>query len=70
MTSARDLTKYMEGNAEFIKQLEKAKTSEEKDAVIRDAGFDCSQAELSEALSELSDDDMDAVSGGMSAITW
>lgn len=64
MESARLLVETLKTDSELLKRLDNAATADGKEAIIYEAGFECTEEELSEAQSELDDDALDNVSGG------
>ena len=72
LQSAKAFLKKVGEDEEFKKLLEKAENDNERQKIVKDAGFDFTKEELKEAISgsgELSDEDLEKVAGG-SAGTW
>jgi len=67
MTGIEELKKKMESDLEFVKSLQNSVDKNELMKKIKDAGIDVTLDEIADALSaegELSDDALEAVSGG------
>ena len=74
-TDAQALVERVKEDADFRRQLEEASTPEEKQALVKDAGFDVTRDDLptvKEAFgvdSEISDEDLEKIAGGMGSTT-
>jgi predicted ribosomally synthesized peptide with nif11-like leader len=63
--SAREfITKY-NNDPDFRSHFEQVKESERFNSLAREHGFDCTLQEVKSVSSELSDEDLDNVSGGV-----
>jgi predicted ribosomally synthesized peptide with nif11-like leader len=74
-TDATALVERVKSDADFRRQLEEASTPEEKQAVVKGAGFEVTKDDLpavKEAFgvdSEISDEDLEKIAGGMGSTT-
>ena len=69
--SAKEFLKKLAKDEAFKKSIESA-SDEEKQKIVKEAGFDFTKDEIKEVVggsSELSDADLEKVAGG-SAVTW
>ena len=65
--SAKDFLKKYAKDGDFRAKLEGAASNEDRKKMTKDAGFDFTKEELKEAMggsAELSDEDLEKVSGG------
>jgi predicted ribosomally synthesized peptide with nif11-like leader len=73
--AATALYERVNSDEEFRIQLEAAETPEEKRRIVTEAGYELSRDDLSTVrklagVSDLSDEDLEKVSGGMFEISW
>lgn len=68
--SAKAFIERLNSDKEFVQNFIKYKDHTDRIAFVKLAGFDFTYAELKQATGELSDDDLDTVSGGHSTIDW
>jgi predicted ribosomally synthesized peptide with nif11-like leader len=73
--AATALYERVNSDEEFRTQLEAAETPEEKRRIVTEAGYELSSDDLSTVrklagVSDLSDEDLEKVSGGMFEISW
>jgi predicted ribosomally synthesized peptide with nif11-like leader len=73
--AATALYERVNSDEEFRTQLEAAETPEEKRRIVTEAGYELSRDDLSTVrklagVSDLSDEDLEKVSGGMFEISW
>ena len=70
--SAKEFLKKLSKDEAFKKAIEGAASDEERQKLVKDAGFEFTKAEIKEVSggsAELSDDDLEKVAGG-SAAGW
>lgn len=65
LKSAKAYIERMRSDAKFRESLNKAKSKEEKDKVLKAAGYDFTKEEVDKAASELGLKDLDKVAGGV-----
>lgn len=63
--SAKDFVEKASKDEKFLKNCNALENSEQKDAFLRENGFDFTEEELKEISSDLSVDDLDDVIGGV-----
>lgn len=68
--SAAAFIERLNTDKDFVQNFIKCKEHKDRIAFVKLAGFDFSYAELQQAAEELSDDDLDKISGGYSIINW
>ena len=61
--SAKALIEKIKTDEEFAKKVTGFQSAEARNAFVKEAGFDFTEAELKEVQAELSDEDLDAVAG-------
>ena len=62
--SAQAFAEKMKANSEFARTVRECGTLEDVQALIREAGYDFTREELDSLGGELTDDELDQVSGG------
>lgn len=67
--SARAFVERLDTDEEFAKKVAICKSKEERITLAKNEGYDFSVEEVKEALSQLSDDDLENVAGGSFSIS-
>lgn len=62
--SAKKFVEKMKNDQDYLKKVSELKSGKERLEFARTEGFDFTEAEMKEATSALSDEELDAVAGG------
>ena len=65
ISSAKDFMEKMKNDKEFAKKINEFKNPTELQGFVTKAGFDFTKEELNSLSTELSDDDLEKVAGGV-----
>ncbi|WP_028307983.1 Nif11-like leader peptide family natural product precursor [Desulfitibacter alkalitolerans] len=68
--SAKKFLEKMKTDEDFNQKVKGCVDAEERMAFVKEAGFDFTMEEIKEVSENLSDDDLDAVAGGMCLTDW
>lgn len=66
--SAKAYVERMKTDKEFARSIVEAKDAEKRNQIIKSAGFDFTKEHFDSVVSELSEDEVDTISGGMEGV--